>query len=121
MKERRSILGHMSLTGHREGSVDLLDLGGRITFGDGDELLRKVVDRMIDEGSRKVVLDFGGVEYMDSSGIDAVVRVFNLLAKVGGKLRIVIATDRIRSLFEITKLSTVMETFGSKEDALQDF
>jgi len=121
MKERRSILGHMSLAGSRAGCVDILELRGRITFGDGDELLRKVVRQMIREGSRKVVLDFSGVEYMDSSGIDAVVRVFNLLAEVSGNLRIVTATDRIRNLFEITKLATVMETFGSRDEALRDF
>lgn len=118
-KERRSILGHMAArTRIAKEGVAVIALAGRVTFGDGDELIKKLVDQLAEKGVRGVVLDTSEVEYMDSSGVDAVVRSYNKLAEKGGVLRLVVTTERIRSLFEITKLLTVIETFTAEIDAL---
>lgn len=123
MKERRSILGHLSARARpcSDGRTALLALAGRVTFGDGDELVKKSVAELADRGFRQVVLDLSDIEYMDSSGVDAVVRSYNKLAERGGKLRLIVTSERIRNLFEITKLLTVIETFGSEREALADF
>lgn len=123
MKERRSILGHMSARARPcgDGRTALLELSGRVTFGDGDELVKKSVAELQERGFRHVVLDLSAVEYMDSSGVDAVVRSYNKLAEKGGKLRLIVTSERIRNLFEITKLLTVIETFDSEPEALADF
>lgn len=123
-RERRSLLGHMatrtrSVPGRPSLSVVLVE--GRITFGDGDELLKQIVDQVIEAGCLHVVVDTTKLEYMDSSGVDAVVRSYNKLAERGGKLRLVVGTERIRNLFEITKLHTVIETYATEEEALRGF
>lgn len=124
-RERRSLLGQLSAkvrqTTAGEGSVSLIALEGRITFGDGDELLKQLVDQLIESGSLHVVIDTSTIDYMDSSGVDAIVRSYNKLAERGGRLRVVVGTERIRSLFEITKLHTVIETFSTAEEALRGF
>ncbi|MFN7972502.1 MAG: STAS domain-containing protein [Acidobacteriota bacterium] len=124
MKERRSILGHMTARvreGASPSAVAIVYLDGRMTFGDGDELFKKIIDQLLARGSLRVVVDMGNLSYMDSSGVDAVVRSYNKLAERNGKLRLVVTTDRIKNLFEITKLLTVIEIFGTEEEALADF
>lgn len=133
MKERRSILGHMTARVKTPGEkvsqasavVDsgpaVIYLDGRMTFGDGDELFKKIVDQLLGRGYLRVVVDMSQLSYMDSSGVDAVVRSYNKLAERNGKLRLVVTTDRIKNLFEITKLLTVIEIFGTEGEALARF
>lgn len=103
------------------GDVIVLDLKGRITLGEGDELLKDKVNSLVNQGQRKIVLNLGAVPYIDSAGLGEIVRTYTTVSRQGGSLKLLNLTKRITDLLAITKLLTVFETFESENDAVRSF
>jgi anti-sigma B factor antagonist len=103
------------------GDVIILDLKGKMTLGEGDELLKDKVNSLAHQGHRKLVLNLAGVPYVDSAGLGEIVRTYTTLSRLGGSLKLLNLTKRIRDLLSITKLLTVFETFESEDDAVRSF
>ena len=103
------------------GDVVVLDLKGKITLGEGDELLKDKVNSLVNQGQKKIVLNLAGVPYIDSAGLGEVVRTYTTVSRQGGQLKLVNLTKRITDLLMITKLLTVFETFDTEAEALQSY
>ena len=103
------------------GDVIVLDLKGKITLGDGDELLKDKVNSLVNQGQRKILLNFGDVPYVDSAGLGEVVRTYTTVSRQGGSLKLLNLTKRITDLLAITKLLTVFETYENEADAVRSF
>jgi anti-sigma B factor antagonist len=103
------------------GDVVVLDLKGRVTLGDGDELLKDKVNSLLNQGRKKVVLNLAEVPYVDSAGLGEIVRTYTTVSRQGGSLKLLNLTKRITDLLSITKLLTVFETFESETDAVRSF
>ena len=103
------------------GEVMVLDLKGRITMGEGDELLKDKVNSLVNQGHRKIVLNLADVPYIDSAGLGEIVRTYTTVSRQGGSLKLLNLTKRITDLLSITKLLTVFETFDSENDAVRSF
>ena len=103
------------------GDVTLLDLKGKITLGEGDELLKDKVNSLVNQGHKKIVLNLADVPYIDSAGLGEVVRTYTTVSRQGGSLKLLNLTKRITDLLSITKLLTVFETFESENEAVRSF
>ena len=101
--------------------VTILDLKGKMTLGEGDELLKDKINSLIHQGQRKLLLNLEGVPYIDSAGLGEIVRTYTTVSRQGGSLKLVNLTKRITDLLSITKLLTVFETFDSEKDAVSSF
>jgi len=103
------------------GDVVVLDLKGRVTLGDGDELLKDKVNSLVNRGFKKIVLNLAEVPYVDSAGLGEIVRTYTTVSRQGGSLKLLNLTKRISDLLAITKLLTVFETFDTESDAIKSF
>ena len=103
------------------GDVVVLDLKGRVTMGEGDELLKDKVNSLVNQGHKKIVLNLADVPYIDSAGLGEIVRTYTTVSRQGGSLKLLNLTKRITDLLSITKLLTVFETFDSENDAVRSF
>jgi len=103
------------------GDVVMLDLKGKITLGEGDELLKDKVNSLVNQGHKKIVLNLAEVPYIDSAGLGEVVRTYTTVSRQGGSLKLLNLTKRITNLLSITKLLTVFETFDSENEAVRSF
>ena len=103
------------------GDVTIIDLNGKMTLGEGDELLRDKVNSLIAQGQKKLVLNLAEVPYIDSAGLGEIVRTYTTVSRQGGSLKLLNLTKRIQDLLLITKLLTVFETFDSEEEAIKSF
>jgi anti-sigma B factor antagonist len=103
------------------GDVTILDLTGKITLGEGDELLKDKINSLLNQGHRKILLNLEGVPYIDSAGLGEIVRTYTTVSRQGGKLKLLNLTKRIQDLLSITKLLTVFETFDAEEPAVASF
>jgi anti-sigma B factor antagonist len=103
------------------GDVTILDLKGKMTLGEGDELLKDKINSLIHQGQRKLLLNLEGVPYIDSAGLGEIVQTYTTVSRQGGSLKLVNLTKRITDLLSITKLLTVFETFDSEKDAVSSF
>ena len=101
--------------------VTILDLKGKITLGDGDEILKDKINSLVLQNRRRILLNLAEVPYIDSAGLGEVVRTYTTVSRQGGQLKLVNLTKRITDLLSITKLLTVFETFDSEADALKSY
>ncbi|HKW57522.1 MAG TPA: STAS domain-containing protein [Candidatus Acidoferrum sp.] len=107
---------------HREsGSCTVVDLGGKITLGDGSALLRKTVRGLLDEQHMKILLNLADVDYIDSSGIGELVSAFTTTKSRGGDLKLLHLTKKVHDLLQLTKLFTVFEVFSDEPSAVRSF
>jgi anti-sigma B factor antagonist len=103
------------------GDVIVLDLKGKVTLGDGDQLLKDKINSLVNQGQRKILLNLEGVPYIDSAGLGEIVRTYTTVSRQGGSLKLLNLTKRIQDLLAITKLLTVFETFDSESEAVRSF
>jgi anti-sigma B factor antagonist len=103
------------------GTVTILDLTGKLTFGDGDAALKDKVRGLVNRGCRQLVLNLAAVPHVDSVGIGEIVGTYTTITHRGGSLRLLNVPKRIRDLLVITKLLTVFETFDSETEAVRSF
>jgi anti-sigma B factor antagonist len=103
----------------REG-VDILSLKGRLTVGEASAV-REKVNAIIATGTVKVLLNLQNVEYIDSTGLGALVICFTSLKKAGGALKLVNPNKRNVELLLLTKLHTIFEVFADEQDAVNSF
>jgi anti-sigma B factor antagonist len=103
------------------GDVTIIDVNGRMTLGEGQEMLRDKVNSLIQQGQKKLVLNLAEVPYIDSAGLGEIVRTYTTVSRQGGALKLLSLTKRIQDLLAITKLLTVFETFDTETDAVGSF
>jgi anti-sigma B factor antagonist len=111
----------MQISERTNNGVVVLDLKGKITLGEGDELLKDKVNSLVNQGYKKIVLNLADVPYIDSAGLGEIVRTYTTVSRNGGSLKLLNLTKRITDLLSITKLLTVFETFDSENDAIRSF
>jgi anti-sigma B factor antagonist len=103
------------------GEIIVLDMRGRITLGRETEALRGKIRQLIDAGTRRLILDLGGIAYIDSVGLSTLVASWTSMRKQGGDLKLVRLPQGVHQLLQITRLVTVFEIYESPESALQAF
>jgi len=101
--------------------VTVLDLSGRIVLGDGSDTLRESLRDLVSRGQKKVLLNLADVNYIDSSGLGALVSGYTSLASQQGQLKLLNLTKKVHDLLQITKLLTVFEVFDNENAAIQSF
>ena len=111
----------MEIAERTVNDITVLDLKGKMTLGEGDELLKDKINSLLAAGKKKLVLNLEGVPYIDSAGLGEIVRTFTTVSRQGGSLKLLNLTKRIEDLLSITKLLTVFETFDSEPDAIKSF
>jgi anti-sigma B factor antagonist len=111
----------MQIDERNVGDVVVLDLKGKVTLGQGDELLKDKVNSLVNQGHRKIILNLADVPYVDSAGLGEIVRTYTTVSKNGGSLKLLNLTKRITDLLAITKLLTVFETFDGESEAVRSF
>ena len=99
----------------------MLDLKGKMTLGEGDELLKDKINSLLASGKKKLLLNLESVPYIDSAGLGEVVRTYTTVSRQGGSLKLLNLTKRIEDLLSITKLLTVFETFDTEPEAIKSF
>ncbi len=103
------------------GDVLVLDARGRITLGEETEALRNRISEYARAGQLRILLDLGGVTYIDSAGLSTLVAGYTTVRREGGDLKLLNLTRRVHDLLQITRLSTVFDLFDSLPAALASF
>ena len=111
----------MQIDERNVGDVMVLDVKGKVTLGEGDEMLKDKVNSLVNQGHKKIVLNLAEVPYIDSAGLGEIVRTYTTVSRQGGSLKLLNLTKRITDLLSITKLLTVFETFDSEGEAVRSF
>jgi anti-sigma B factor antagonist len=104
----------------REGVV-ILDLKGRITSGPEAGSFREAATAVAGRPSPNLVLNMAQVDYVDSTGLGAMVMVANSFKRNNGKVKLLNMNKRNIELLVMTKLATIFEIFNDEVDAINSF
>ena len=100
--------------------ASLIDLQGQLTFFEVG-VLRENVTRLLAEGHKHIVLNLTGLQYLDSSGIGELARMYVMVLKGGGEMRVVGLSRNVEKILKVTHLYEVFPEFPDEEAALQSF
>jgi anti-sigma B factor antagonist len=113
----------MSLAMHsreREGVV-ILDLAGRLITGEPATALRDKIAGLLAEGKQQLILNLAAVDFIDSTGLGAMVICYTSAKKAGGSLKLLGLQDKGIELLVLTKLTSVFEIFTDEQHAVNSF
>jgi anti-sigma B factor antagonist len=108
----------LRITSESSGDACVLRCEGRITLGEGSVALRDAARGALRDGAKLVVLDLGGVDYVDSSGIGELVSAYTTARNSEANLVLARLPKRVSDLLRITKLLTVFQVFDSAQERL---
>jgi anti-sigma B factor antagonist len=111
----------MKVSTRQIDGITILDLSGRITLGEGSVQLRDGVRDLLAKGSKKILLNLGDVNYIDSSGIGELVSADTTVRNQGGDLKLLNLTKKVHDLLQITKLYTVFDVKDDEASAVASF
>ena len=99
------------------GNVVVLDVTGRLVFGEIDEM-RDTINRLLEAGSRSFVLNLSRVSYMDSAGLGQTIAAYTSVTRRGGRVALLNPSKQTNQLLQIAKLVTVFDVYADESDAL---
>jgi anti-sigma B factor antagonist len=111
----------IEITQRETEGISILDLKGPLTMGESATALRDRMRGLQAEERKNVILNLAGVDYIDSTGLGAMVVCFTTLRKASGKLVLLNLDRRHMELLVLTKLSTVFEIFDDEQEAVNSF
>lgn len=109
-----------SFSTEREGDLLTVAVEGQLVVGNRADFKQLVFDQ-IESGARRILLDFSGTAYIDSSGLGALVSLAKRARDEGGALHITGLNEDLRTLFELTRLDTLFKLFATRGDARSAF
>ena len=107
-------------TSKHPSGVLIVEVEGQLIVGNRQEL-KATIQQALDNGERKLLVDFAKTGYIDSSGLGALVSISKKVREQGGEPRLSGLNEDLRSLFELTKLDTLFAIADSSAQALAGF
>ena len=105
----------------QHGPVSVIELEGNLMGGPDATTLNSKLHELIEAGKKNVVVDLGGVQFMNSSGLGQLIAGVRAMKNAGGNLKIANTSAKISALIKITKLTSIFETYDSVQKALESF
>ena len=110
----------MQIREKKLNDITVLEIEGEIDLN-SSPAMRKKFDELIKSSASKIVINFQNVNYIDSSGLATIIEMLQRLKKVHGELRMSNLPQKIKNLFEITKIDKLFQMFLTEQEALKDF
>lgn len=98
--------------------IGILKLSGRLTVNDRPGALKESVTQLVQQGARNVILDLGGVRYIDSTRLGELIAAHITIGRHGGRLLLVATPPRVLELLALSSLDDVFERFDSADAAI---
>ena len=110
----------LKLTTRTVQDILVVNCDGRIVFGEESAELRDTVKNLLST-HKQIVLNLGGVTYIDSGGLGTLVALYTTAHGSGGSIKLSNLTQRVGDLLQVTKLLTIFEVYDTEEEAVQSF
>jgi anti-anti-sigma factor len=119
-KNASNMEGKMESKRRDEGQVVIIYLSGRLDLSSGNKL-KEEVKGILNSGKPSVHLNLKDVEFVNSSGLGALVSIMKETRIHRGRLTLSDMADYVREIFDITQLSHIFEIFATEQEALRSY
>jgi anti-sigma B factor antagonist len=110
-----------ALTTRQAGDVSVVYVSGRVTLGGGSNALGVMLRDLVSSDHKKILVNLGGVSYIDSSGIGELVSAFTALTQAGGQLKLLGLSTRIKHILLITRNYSFFDVHDDEAAATRSF
>lgn len=110
----------MQMTTDKISNVTVVTVPGPNLDAANHKEFKAHLAEIVKENSR-IVLDLKELEFIDSSGLGAILSCFRQVNAVGGDLKLCNMNDSVRILFELVRMHRVFEIYGTCEEAVAVF
>jgi anti-sigma B factor antagonist len=83
--------------------------------------MRDLIKDMLNQGKKAIIVDLGGVSFMDSTGLGELVAAYTTARHQQASVKLVNLTKKIKDLLAITQLAAVFECYDSMEEGMASF
>ena len=97
----------------------ILAVSGDVTFSTAAEL-RRSLDEALEGSPRGLLVDISGVDFIDSSGLSALLTASLEMRRHGGRLALVHATGQYPSILRFKGVERLIDVFDSRDSALRE-
>jgi len=103
------------------GKIGVIDIKGSLVGDKDTDDFRESVNDLIEQGIKFLVVNLGKVNYMNSSGIGAIISAHTSFSKNGGMVKLAGLSNNVQNLFIVTKLIDVFESHETVDEAIDSF
>ena len=103
------------------GNATIVEVAGRVTLGAAGPSIQDTVRGLVDSLHTNIIIDLGGITYLDSSGLGQLVASAATAASRGGAIKLLNLTERVYDLMVLTKLCTVFAIYADEATAVMSF
>ena len=111
----------MRLQPKEHDGIVTLHIQGKLMGGPDADVFRGTIYDLIERGKKKIIVDLGNVNWVNSTGIGILTSAFTTLRKNGGDLKLIHVSEKIQSILYVTKLNLIFECFDSEQEAIASF
>ena len=111
----------MNIEVRKVKDVTVVDFKGRLAVGVGDEVLPHIINSILEEGNKKILLNLSEMDYIDSNGLGELVQSLKTSKRYGASLRLLKPQDRVARTLRLTNLLPMFSVYESEADALKSF
>jgi len=111
----------MNIDVNEKGEVVVITVKGNLMGGEETLAVHEKVKELVEQGKKEFVIDLSKVKWMNSSGLGTMMGCLTSIKNGSGELRLCGVTEKVKSLFMITKLITLFEAYDSVEEAVDSF
>lgn len=104
----------------QQGQVALIAVSGHLTFFEVGAL-RDAVQALLKQSRKNILLNLTGLQYLDSSGIGELARIYVNVVKQGGAMKVIGLSPKVEEVLKITHLSQIFQEFPDEQSALRSF
>ncbi len=101
--------------------VVIVDFRGDLVAEDGEDVLREVVNELLSEGWRKILINLAKVKRMDSTGVGELVASWKLAAEFGASVKLLRPGDRVKYTLHLSQILPLLEVFEDEPAAVRSF
>lgn len=105
----------------KKGDVVILDVVGNLTIGSNDQAFKELVAELVSRRQNKIIVNLESVEFMDSSGVGALVKSYTTVMNAGGRFKLMQIGKMIRHTLKSTGLLGIFEVFEDEASAIASF
>lgn len=111
----------VSIITRQVDSIVVMEVEGRVTLGEATGRLREAIRTLVEGGNTRIILNLTKVNYMDSAGLGELVGAYTSVKRQGGDVKLVGVSGRALDLLQVTKLSTLFDSFDDEDSARRSF
>lgn len=111
----------MHIKQRENGNITILELSGKLMGGQDSVTFQDKIKELLAADQKNLVINLSSLSWINSTGLGILISGYTSVKNAGGTLKLANVAERVQSIFMITKLATVFESYETEEEALASF